>query len=103
MMFLFGKVSVKRQIYLSIMTFVLVVWLFVTLGIAVLRFAVFMLVFVIFLFWFNDNWIRLVMLAAAVAIPPVIGVFSIVMVDFVDWLKMLRGRVLCVFKGYPYT
>src|SRR5438874_10721463 len=73
---LFGKVPASRQVYLSITTFGSVIWLFVALGIAFPRLAAFMLAFVTLPAWFNDNWIRLVMLASAILIPPIVGVLS---------------------------
>lgn len=100
---LFGKVPAKKQIYLSITTFGSVAWLVFALGIAFPRFSAFLLAFVTLPEWFNDNWIRLVMLAGAVLIPPITGVLSMVMVDPADRPKTLGGRVKRVLKGYPYT
>lgn len=100
---LFGKVPAKKQIYLSMTTFGSVIWLFVTLGIALPRFAAFMLAFVTLPEWFNDNWLRLVMLVAAATIPPIVGVLSMLMVDASDRPKTIGGKLLRVVKGYPYT
>ncbi len=100
---LFGKVPAKRRIYLSMTTFGSVLWLIVTIGIVSPRFAAFMLAFIRLPEWFDDNWLRLAMAIAALCVPPVVGALSMVMVDPVDRPKTMKGRVLRVLKGYPYT
>src|SRR6059058_1659812 len=73
---LFGKVPQDRQIYLSIIAFGSVAWIVAVLGIVFPSFATFLLAFVTLPSWVDRTWVRLAMLAAAAAIPLVVGVVS---------------------------
>src|SRR5207245_2069085 len=53
--------------------------------------------------WVDRNWIRLSMLAGAAAIPLVIGVLSLKLLDPVDAPRSGGERLKAVLRGYPYT
>jgi hypothetical protein len=100
---LFGKVSQKRQLYLSVITFGSVLWFIAALGVAVPRVAAFLLAFVTLSEWVEPHWVRLDMLAAAVLLPLVIGVCSILMLDPAARPQGATAKIKAVLKGYPYT
>lgn len=100
---LFGKVPAKKQTYLSAASLGSLAWLMAVLGIASPRVAAFLLAFVKLPSWFDDNWVRIVMLVAAVVIPPIVGVLSMLMVDVEDRPAGVGGKIKGVLKGYPYT
>ncbi|HYN87371.1 MAG TPA: hypothetical protein VER55_02515, partial [Ardenticatenaceae bacterium] len=100
---LFGKVPEERQIYLSIASFGSVVWLITLLGIAFPSFATFMLAFVRVPEWIDRTWVRLAMLAIAVAIPLVVGFIALRMLHPSDRPPGALAQMRATLKGYPYT
>jgi hypothetical protein len=100
---LFGKVPQDRQIHLSIIAFGSVAWIVVLLGIAFPGFATFLLTFVPLPAWLDRAWVRLAMLAAAVVIPPVVGVVSLLMLEPERRPQGVAAKAKAVLKGYPYT
>src|ERR1041384_5284745 len=73
---LFGRVPQNRQIYLSIISFGAVIWIVVLFGIAFPTFGAWLIMLARPPRWVNPNWVRTVMLVAAIVIPPVVGFFS---------------------------
>lgn len=100
---LFGKVPARKQVYLSAASLGSLAWLVAVLGIASPRVAAFLFAFVKLPEWFNDAWIRLIMVAVAVLIPPIVGVLSILMLDAEDRPRGVGGKLKAVVRGYPYT
>jgi hypothetical protein len=100
---LFGKVSQKRQTYLSVITFGSVLWFIAALGVAVPRVAAFLLAFVTLPEWVEPNWVRLGMLAVAIVLPLVIGVCSILMLEPAARPQGAGAKIKAVLKGYPYA
>jgi hypothetical protein len=99
---LFGKVPEDRQIHLSIIGFGSVIWLIVVLGIAFPGLATFLLAFVPLPESVDANWVRIATLVAAIVIPVVVGVVSLLMLDPADRPEGAE-RIVLVLKGYPYT
>jgi hypothetical protein len=100
---LFGKVPDDRQSYLSVIAFGSVAWIVVLLGIIFPSVGTFLLAFVPLPDWVDDTWVRLAMLAAAVIVPIVVGVVSVLMLDPQDRPAGIVGKAKAVLKGYPYT
>ncbi len=100
---LFGKVPAKKQTYLSLASLGSLLWFIVVLGIASPSVATFLLAFVTLPEWFVEGWLRLVMLGAALVIPAIVGVLSILMLDAEDRPAGVGGKIKAVLRGYPYT
>lgn len=98
---LFGRVPQDRQILLAAITFGAVIW-------AVLVFAVLwpdggsvLLTFAPIPDWVDEGWVRLGMLAGAIAIPPAMAVASLQLLRADDRPKGPRDLMLHVARGYP--
>jgi hypothetical protein len=100
---LFGRVPQSRQIFLSIIALGSVLWLAVVLGIVFPDFGTFLLGFVPLPDWVDEAWVRLAMLVAAVLIPVVVGVISLLMLEPGERPQGLLAKGKEVLKGYPYT
>jgi hypothetical protein len=102
-MTLFGRVPQSRQIFLSIIALGSVLWLAVVLGIVFPDFGTFLLGFVPLPNWVDESWVRIAMLVAAVLIPVVVGVISLLMLEPKERPQGILSRGREVLKGYPYT
>lgn len=100
---LFGKVPHKRQIYLSIMSFLSIFWLIFVIGIASPSTGTFLLAFMRVPQWMDKNIVRLIMLTSAALFPLIIGVLSILVIDPALRPKGKKELARLVLKGYPYT
>jgi hypothetical protein len=100
---IFGKVPESRQIYLSVMAFGSVVWILVVAGIAFPKLGTFLLTFVPLPESVSPNVIRLVMLGAAVALPPILGAVSLLLKDPDERPAGAGAKAKAVLKGYPFT
>jgi hypothetical protein len=100
---LFGRVPEDRQIYLSIIAMASVLWLVAVVGIAVPAFAAFLLAFIVLPDWVDRRWIRWAMVALAVALPAVVGLLSLRMVEPAARPRGVLRALLTMLKGYPYT
>jgi len=98
---LFGKVPEKRQLYLSVIGLGAVLWIVVVLGIAFPRLAAFLLAFIPLPAWIT-GWVRVIMLALAVLLPPAVGFVSLFLVEP---SKRPEGKekFRAILKGYSYT
>src|SRR5436190_21790561 len=81
---LFGEVPQRRQIYLSVMALGSVLWLAVALGVVFPSLGTFLIAFVPRPGWISDLWVRLIMLALALILPPIVGTVSLFVVDAAD-------------------
>jgi hypothetical protein len=80
-----------------------VLWLAVVLGIAFPDFGTFLLGFVPLPNWVDEAWVRIAMLIAAVLIPVVVGVISLLMLEPKERPQGILSKGKGVLKGYPYT
>jgi hypothetical protein len=99
---LFGKVEGKRQTFLLVMALGSLVWVVTLAGVIFPDFATFVLTFVPVPDFVDDTWIRIVMLAAALAIPLLIGIGAIVVTEK-DRRPKGGGVISAVLRGYPFT
>ena len=99
---LFGKVAGRRQTFLLAMALGSLVWVVTLLGVLFPDIATFVLTFVPVPDFVDDTWIRLAMLAAAAAIPLLIGIGAIVVTEK-DRRPKGGGLVSAVLRGYPFT
>lgn len=100
---LFGRVPRDKQIFLSGMAFGSVAWLISVLGIAFPSVGTLLLAFIPLPEGVQKTWVRLLMLAIAVALPLIIGGLGILALSSEDRPKTLSERVKSVLRGYPYT
>ena len=100
---LFGRVPQDRQVYLSATAFGSVLWLIALVAVAFPRAGVFLLSFVTLPPWIDKTWIRLAMIAAALAIPAIVGWLSTRLVDPSQRPRGAGGLVKAIGRGYPYT
>jgi hypothetical protein len=96
---LFGRVPKDRQLYLSGMAAVAVIWPVVLAGIAFPSFATFLIGFFTVPEWLHA-WVRLAMLVLAILLPLVVGALSS---RLPEEGKRPRGRELAktVLRGFP--
>lgn len=102
-MLLFGRIPQQRQIIVTTMAFGSVVWLVAIAGIVWPEFATFLLTFVALPPWVNHAWIRLTMLAAAAAIPLVVGAAALLLVDPPHRPRGAANITRALLPGYRYT
>jgi hypothetical protein len=96
---LFGRVPQDRQLYLSGMALTALLWPIVLAGIAFPSFATFLLGFFTVPDWANP-WVRLAMLALAIALPLANGALSARLPD--EGMRP-KGRALgtTILRGFP--
>jgi hypothetical protein len=99
---LFGKVEGKRQTFLLVMALGSLVWVVTLAGVIFPDFATFVLTFVPVPDFVDDTWIRIAMLAAALAIPLLIGIGAVVVTEK-DRRPKGGGVISAVLRGYPFT
>jgi hypothetical protein len=97
---LFGKVEGRKQTMLLVIALGALLWVVTLVGILVPDVGTFLLAFVPVPAFVDEGWVRLAMLALAVAIPLLIGVAAV-------WMAEHRptgaGLVTGVLRGYPFT
>jgi len=101
-MLLFGKVEGRRQTFVLVMAIGSLVWVVTLAGVLVPKIATFVLTFVPVPSYVDDTWIRIAMLAAAAAIPLLIGVGAVALTEEHRRPKG-AGLVGAVLRGYPFT
>jgi hypothetical protein len=100
---LFGKVSSSRQTILSFIALGALAWVVALVGIFVPAISVFLLSAVPILPSFVDQtWIRVAMVAVAVALPLLIG-FAAVAISDKERRPKGGGLIVGVLRGYPFT
>ncbi|HTK44089.1 MAG TPA: hypothetical protein VL749_01895 [Patescibacteria group bacterium] len=99
---LFGKVEGRRQTFVLVMALGSLVWVVTFAGVLYPDIAAFVLTFVPVPNFVDDTWIRITMLAAAVALPLLIGVGAIVITDEGRRPKGV-ARLTAVLRGYPFA
>jgi hypothetical protein len=101
-MLLFGKVPDSRQWILLLVALGSLVWMILIVGVIVPDVATLTLAFVPIPSFVDRNWVRLVMLAGALALPIAIGVAGLFVVRKED-RPAGRGLVISVARGYPFA
>ena len=99
---LFGKVEGRKQTFLLIMALGSLVWVVTLAGVLFPDIATFVLTFVPVPDFVDDTWIRLAMLAAAAAIPLLIGIGAL-LVSTAERRPKGAGLVGAILRGYPFT
>ena len=100
---LFGRIPQRRQIIVTTMAFGSVVWLVAIAGIVWPEFAAFLLAFVTLPPWVDRAWIRLAMLAAAAAVPLVVGAAALLLLDPRERPRGAVDIARALAPGYRYT
>jgi hypothetical protein len=100
---LFGKVSGRRQTLVLLIALGALVWVIVLIGVLVPAVAVFLLAAIPLPPFVDERWVRIAMGVAAAIIPLLIGVAALVVADRDHRPKGVRGLVVGVLRGYPFT
>ena len=98
---LFGRVPQDRQVLLAAITFGSLIWVVVVFGVVLPEVGAFMLTFVPIPDWVDENWIRLVMIAGAVAIPLAMSAATLKLLQPEDRPKDAGALVGHLLRGYP--
>ena len=99
---LFGKVEGRKQTILLVIALGSLVWILTVVGVLVPDIGAFLLAFVPVPDGVQEDWVRLGMLALALAIPLVIGAAAIYVTQSERRPKGF-GLVTGVLRGYPFT
>jgi hypothetical protein len=96
---LFGRVPEDRQVWLAVLTFGSIAWVVTAAGVLVPAVGVFLLTALPLPSWINQDLIRLVMLAAAILLPAILGAVTLLVADPAD---RPRGTAILasVARGY---
>ena len=99
---LFGRVRKDRQVVLAAITFGSVVWVVLLVGVIVPDVGTMLLAFVPVPDFVDPLWVRIAMLAAAIALPLVVGIAILFMLEPADRPSGMDA-VRLVLRGYPLT
>ncbi len=99
---LFGQVRKDRQVVLAAITFGSVVWVVLLVGVIVPDVGTMLLAFVPVPDFVDPLWVRIGMLAAAIALPLVVGIAILFMLEPADRPTGMDAARL-VLRGYPLT
>jgi hypothetical protein len=99
---LFGRVAQSRQMLLTAVTLGSLIWLLVLVGVLLPNVGTVLLAAVPRPSFVPELWVRLAMLVAAVALPLLIGVATIFLLDPAR-RPSGAGLVTQVLRGYPYA
>lgn len=99
---LFGKVEGRKQTILLVIALASLVWILTVVGVLVPDIGAFLLAFVPVPDGVAEEWVRLAMLALALAIPLLVGVAAIYVTQ-ADRRPKGFGLVTGVLRGYPFT
>jgi hypothetical protein len=99
---LFGQVRKDRQVVLAAITFGSVVFVVLLIGVIVPDVGTMLLAFVPVPDFVDPLWVRIGMLAAAIALPVVVGIAILFMLEPADRPSGMDAARL-VLRGYPLT
>lgn len=99
---LFGKVEGRKQTILLVIALASLVWILTVGGVLVPDVGAFLLAFVPVPDGVAEDWVRLGMLALALAIPLLVGVAAIYVTQ-ADRRPKGFGLVTGILRGYPFT
>jgi len=101
-MLLFGKVSGSKQTVLSFIALGSLAWVITLLGVLLPGVGTFLLAAFPLPPFIDTTWIRIAMLAAAIAIPILVGIAAIWVAEPAKRPKGV-GLIAGVLRGYPFT
>jgi hypothetical protein len=100
---LFGRVPQSKQLLLAGVSAGAVAWIVVLVGVAIPDFGAWLIAFVPIPDFVDEGWVRLAFLALAVALPLLVGLGGLMLMDPADRPKGIGGKALQVLRGYPYA
>jgi hypothetical protein len=100
---LFGRVPQSKQLLLAGVSAGAVAWIVVLIGVAIPDFGAWLIAFVPIPDFVDEGWVRLAFLAIAVALPLLIGLGGLVLMDPADRPTGFGGKLLQILRGYPYA
>lgn len=99
---LFGRVPQSKQLLLSAVTLGSLAWVVALLGVVVPDIGSFLLTAVPVPDFIREEWVRLAMLGAALTIPILVGIGSLLLIEAAD--RPRRAGILTqILRGYPYA
>lgn len=96
---LFGRVPQDRQVWLAVLTFGSLVWVVAVAGIALPDLGAVLLTAFPRPAWIPEDWVRLAMLAIALALPAVLGAVTLLLFDPEDRPTGV-GLIVQLARGY---
>ena len=99
---LFGQVSGARQTVLLVIALASIVWVILVVGVIVPDVGTMLLAFVPVPSFVSEDLVRLAMLAAAIALPLLVGIAALVVMD-ADQRPKGVALLAAVARGYPFT
>jgi hypothetical protein len=98
---LFGRVPRDRQVFLAAITFGAVIWAVLVVGVLVPDVGSLLLAFMPIPPWVEEDWVRLGMLAGAIALPLVLGGATLLLVQPEDRPTGIGQVAVQLVRGYP--
>jgi hypothetical protein len=99
---LFGRVPQSKSLLLAGVALGAIAWVVALIGILVPSIGAFLLAFLPIPSWLDQGWVRLAMLALAVALPLLVGLGGYFLIDKADRPRG-TGVVAQLLRGYPYS
>jgi hypothetical protein len=100
---LFGRVPQSKQLLLAGVSAGAVVWVIALIGVAVPDFGAWLIAFVPIPGFIDEGWVRIAFLAVAVALPLLVGLGGLMLMDRADRPSGVGGKLVQVLRGYPYA
>ncbi len=100
---LFGRVPQSKQLLLAGVSAGALLWIVLLVGVAIPDFGAWLIAFVPIPDFIDEGWVRLAFLALAVALPLLVGLGGLMLMDPADRPTSFGGKVVQVLRGYPYA
>lgn len=100
---LFGRVPQSKQVLLAAVALGAIAWVAALVGVLVPAAGVLLLSAVPAPDWVDEGWLRLAMLALAIALPLLVGIGGLFLTDAASRPMGFRGTATQVLRGYPYA
>ena len=100
---LFGRVPQRKQLLLAGVALGSILWVVTLIGVLVPDVGAFLIALVPAPDFVDEDWIRLVMLGLAIALPLAVGAGGLLLMDAADRPKGIGGKLVQLLRGYPYA
>ncbi len=100
---LFGRVPQRKQLLLAGVALAAIVWVVALIGVVFPDAGTFLVALVPAPDFIDEDWIRLTMIALAVALPLAVGAGGLFLMDPADRPQGIGGKVKQILRGYPYA
>jgi hypothetical protein len=100
---LFGRVPQSKQLLLAGVSAGALAWIVLLAAVAIPPFGSFLVALLPLPDVIEERWVRLGILALALALPLAIGVGGLMLMDPAERPAGVRGKAVQVLRGYPYA